>query len=146
MKKKEKKEQTDDSDQNPYKNHFFHLFSFSPKRVGAITFAFPGGKRITSQGETSLCGAKLHVARLRGTLHFPARRRAPVTFPLRGRCHGVTDEVVSGIKRKMMTFGLFLLHLIRRYTPPSPQGEGLERSIQSSSDRCWTAISMMSRT
>ena len=75
MKKKEKKEQTDDSDQNPYKNHFFHLFSFSPKRVGAIKFAVPGGKRITSQGETSLCGAKHHVARTGNTSLFPRGER-----------------------------------------------------------------------
>ena len=82
MKKKEKKEQTDDSDQNPYKNHFFHLFSFSPKRVGAITFAVPGGKRITSQGETSLCGAKLHVART-GNTSLP-RLGVPAIFPALG--------------------------------------------------------------
>ena len=35
-------------------------------------------------------------------------------FPLRGRCHGVTDEVVFGSKQIEITVGLFLLHLIRR--------------------------------
>ena len=52
------------------------------------------------------------------------RRPSYQVFPLRGRCHGVTDEVELGDRSVKTAIENSFHHLIRRYTPPSPQGEG----------------------
>ena len=62
-----------------------------------------------------------------GFLILRRRRTSYLVFPLRGRCHGVTDEVEPDNRSAKTAIENSFHHLIRRYTPPSPQGEDLER-------------------
>ena len=75
------------------------------------------------------------LERSRGGFVLPLPSIHPyLAFPLRGRCHGVTDEVFPRIMLRRFTISTYSTSFVSLRSTSSPQGEDLERPRGSCSE------------